>query len=164
MNTLPEQNRILFIHGLGGSSQGVKSTFLREIFPEIIIPDFVGTLDERMDQLDKILGTGKDWKIIGSSLGGLMATLAAKSTPERIDRMVLLAPALTWPGFTEDLPGKLETPAIVYLGKYDNLMPINDLLPIVKNVFSNMVLHVVDDDHGLRETIHHIDWKDELGV
>jgi pimeloyl-ACP methyl ester carboxylesterase len=47
--------------------------------------------------------------LIGSSMGGWMATLAAKARPERIAGLVLLAPA---PDFTEELMWKNAPPEI----------------------------------------------------
>jgi len=37
--------RLIFIHGLEGSSQGVKATLLRGLFPGILTPDFRGSLE-----------------------------------------------------------------------------------------------------------------------
>jgi predicted esterase YcpF (UPF0227 family) len=65
---IPE--RYIFLHGLEGSSQGVKATLLRELFAGILIPDFNGDLDDRMEKLSSILGNQTGWTIIGSSFGG----------------------------------------------------------------------------------------------
>jgi len=42
---------IIFIHGLEGTSQGVKASLLRGIYPEILTPDFRGDLAARMAYL-----------------------------------------------------------------------------------------------------------------
>jgi len=62
-------NRLMFIHGLEGSSQGVKARLLREIFPEMLIPDFRGSLDDRMEILYKIIRDQDGWTLVGSSFG-----------------------------------------------------------------------------------------------
>ena len=36
--------RLIFIHGLEGTSQGVKATLLRGLFPGLLAPDFPGSL------------------------------------------------------------------------------------------------------------------------
>jgi pimeloyl-ACP methyl ester carboxylesterase len=154
----------MFIHGLMGSSQGVKASLLKEIFPEILTPDFTGTLDERLEQLDQIVCSGGKWKVVGSSLGGLMAAIYSSRNPERIKRMVLLSPALTWPDFANALPQKLEMPVVVYLAEKDTLLPLEDLLPIVEQVFSHRIIRIVDDEHNLHNTLHKIDWKADLDL
>jgi predicted esterase YcpF (UPF0227 family) len=45
-------NRILFIHGSESSSQAYKATLLRNIFPDIVVPDFAGPLEKRMTQMN----------------------------------------------------------------------------------------------------------------
>ena len=40
--------RLLFIHGLAGSSQGFKSIYLRKLYPDLVAPDFPGDVWERM--------------------------------------------------------------------------------------------------------------------
>ncbi|MBW2332719.1 MAG: hypothetical protein JRF08_04510 [Deltaproteobacteria bacterium] len=71
------KNPTIFIHGQESSSQGNKAVFFRELFPEMIIPDFVGDVSTRMLKLKKILVDKKGIIMIGSSLGGLMAALYA---------------------------------------------------------------------------------------
>ena len=60
---------MIFIHGLEGSSQGDKATLLRGIYPEILTPDFQGSLDDRMFHLETLLFGRDYWKIVGSSFG-----------------------------------------------------------------------------------------------
>ena len=91
-----DQSRLLFIHGLMGSSQGFKANLLRQLFPEMIIPDFPGQFPDRMDQLRELIGAADGWTIIGSSLGGLMATWFVLESPKQVDRLILLAPALPY--------------------------------------------------------------------
>ena len=65
-----DPQRTIFLHGLEGSSQGIKATLLRQLFPGILTPDFSGSLQERMARLSTILGEQRGWTIIGSSFGG----------------------------------------------------------------------------------------------
>ena len=49
------KNPTIFIHGQESSSQGTKGLFFRDLFPEMIIPDFVDDVSTRMSKLNKIL-------------------------------------------------------------------------------------------------------------
>jgi len=51
-----DPTHILYIHGSDSSSQTYKATLLRDIFPGMCIPDFVGGLPERMEQLERYWG------------------------------------------------------------------------------------------------------------
>ncbi len=42
----------IFIHGWESSNQGTKSIFFRERYPDMIIPNFTGNLEQRMEKLD----------------------------------------------------------------------------------------------------------------
>ena len=151
-------SRLIFIHGLEGTSQGSKATLLRSLFPGMLIPDFQGSLLERMQTLDKILGRKTEWKIIGSSLGGLMAALFACQHPQQVSRLVLLAPALILPEFAASPPAPITIPTIIYHGNLDQLIPVESVNQLARKVFTNLTFHVVDDDHGLYKTAHQIDW------
>ena len=84
----------MFLHGQESSSRGTKASFLRGACPDIVTPDFRGSLAERLKALEDILAGQKNITLVGSSFGGLMATIYAMANPGRVDRMVLLAPAL----------------------------------------------------------------------
>ena len=157
-----DQNRLIFIHGLMGSSLGVKATLLREKFPEILTPDFEGSLDERMERLRQILGDKTGWTLIGSSFGGLMASLYTCEHPHQVKKLVLLAPALIWPDFVESTPEPVSVPAVVFHGTRDELIPIERSQELAEQVFLNLVFNTVDDDHGLYNTVHALDWETVL--
>lgn len=105
---------------------------------------------------------GKRWKVVGSSLGGLMAAIYACSHPERVERMVLLAPALIWPDFKRDLPDSVSVPVVIYHGLHDTIIPLDEMRPIAEKIFTNLILNVVEDDHSLHNTVAAIDWRDLL--
>jgi pimeloyl-ACP methyl ester carboxylesterase len=149
---------LIFLHGLEGSSQGVKATLLRGIFPGILTPDFHGDLNNRMQQLDAILEYRNGWRMIGSSFGGLMAALFACRHPERVDRLILLAPALIWPDFAMQPPEQIDLPVVVIHGRHDTIVPLEATRPLAERVFTNLSFQVVDDDHGLYKTVHELDW------
>ena len=157
--------QLIFIHGLEGSSQGVKARLLRGIFPGILTPDFRGPLAARMERLAAILipaETGEDepsqWIIIGSSFGGLMGALFTCRNPNRVQKLILLAPALVWPEFASHPPEPVSVPTVVYHGDQDRVIPLDLVQPLAEKVFLNLTFYTVDDDHGLYKTVHVIDW------
>jgi pimeloyl-ACP methyl ester carboxylesterase len=150
--------RLIFIHGLISSGQSFKANLLRGLFPNIFTPDFEGTLDERMAQLATILSDKPGWIIIGSSFGGLMGAMFTCHHPERVQKLILLAPALIWPEFAQTLPAPVSVPTVVYHGRRDDLIPLNLVRSLAEQVFTNLNFHAVDDDHGLHDTVQAIDW------
>ena len=111
-----------------------------------------------MAQLAPILADGSDWTIIGSSMGGLMGALYACQRPGQVKKLILLAPALTWPGFADNLPSPVSVPTVVYHGRRDTVVPLEPVRALAERTFTNLAFHAVDDDHRLRETVQAIDW------
>ncbi len=149
----------IFIHGLESSSQGVKARFLKERFPDMIIPDFSGSFDQRMEKLRKVLEGKDDIRIVGSSYGGLMGTVFAMENPERVVKLVLLAPAINFLHMVIKEPKKLDIPVWIYHGKNDELIPIDEVKKIAEEIFSNLSFNIVDDDHYLHKTYPSIPWE-----
>lgn len=157
-----QNSRLFFVHGLEGSSQGVKATLLRRQFPGMSTPDFRGSLKDRMVQLNQLLDARSDWVLIGSSLGGLMATIYTCAYPKNVKKLVLLAPALILPEFANNLPPAVSTPTLIYHGSRDIIIPLEAVRPIAEKIFNQLDFRVVDDDHGLYHTVHSIDWRQVL--
>jgi pimeloyl-ACP methyl ester carboxylesterase len=158
--SMTNPTHILFIHGSGGDkSQTYKARILRGIFPGMLTPDFDGDLPERMEQLEAILGNETGWILIGSSLGGLMAALFALQHPDQVSKLILLAPALTLPGFSRRLASKISTPTIIIQGTRDELIPLEPARRLAEKVFPNLTYLVVEDDHRLHKTAEGLDWK-----
>lgn len=154
-----DTSHIIFLHGLEGTSQGEKATLLRGLFPGMLIPDFRGDLDQRMDALYAVLGEKQGWTIIGSSFGGLMGALFTCQHPEQVRRLVLMAPALIWPDFANASPAAIDVPTVIYHGNRDEIVPLITVRQIAERVFRNLTFKIVDDDHGLYKTSHEIDWE-----
>jgi len=161
MNAL-DPSKIIFIHGLEGSSQGDKATLLRRLFPGMLTPDFPGLLADRMKILYSILGEQTGWTIIGSSLGGLMAAIFACQRPGQVRKLVLLAPALVLPEFADANPQPIDVPTIIYHGTQDTLLPLDSVRLVAEQVFHTLTFHIVDDDHRLFKTMQEVDWKHVL--
>ena len=152
----------IFLHGLDSSGQGTKGRFFAEHFPDMLRPDFSGTLDERMMQLENVLERHSDIILVGSSYGGLMAALYALRHPERVRRMVLLAPALNYEGFAGLKAGPFDVPVFLYVGSKDDVTPVRLVVPAAQRIFSHCSVFEVDDDHLLHKTFSTIDWQEML--
>lgn len=152
------QTPLIFIHGLVSSGQGFKATMLRGLFPDIITPDFRGSLEERMAQLVPILAAQPDWVIIGSSMGGLMGAFFTCQHPQQVRKLILLAPALIWPDFANGPPAPISVPTTVYHGREDTVVPLEPVRALCEQVFINLAFYAVEDDHRLHKTVQAIDW------
>ncbi len=96
---------VLYLHGFASSPESTKARFFGERLaqhgvpfstPDFNLPDFATlTMTRMLEQLDRFIDeAGGRVSLIGSSLGGALAVLAAGRFGDRIDRLVLLAPAV----------------------------------------------------------------------
>jgi hypothetical protein len=97
---------IFYLHGFASSAQSTKARYFQERLNErgrtLVCPDFNGpdfrtmTMTRMLDQLEHAIGQSADIPValIGSSLGGTLAILAAERFGPRVDRVVLMAPAV----------------------------------------------------------------------
>ncbi|MFW6147422.1 MAG: alpha/beta hydrolase [Thermodesulfobacteriota bacterium] len=156
------QDTTIFIHGQESSSKGTKGLFFKEHFPEMIVPDFTGTLEDRMSKLNEILAGKTDIIMVGSSLGGLMGALYAFQNKDRMKKLILLAPALNLPEFNPYREQSLSVPVYVFHGKNDELIPAQQIEEIVKAVFPTGRFTLLDDDHRLTKKFTSINWPQLL--
>ncbi|MBZ5558290.1 MAG: alpha/beta fold hydrolase [Acidobacteriia bacterium] len=99
---------VFYLHGFASSPRSTKVAFFTERLaghhvevrcPDFNLPDFQTlTMTRMLDQLNEALASAPasatPVTLFGSSLGGTLAMLAAARWPARIDRLVLLAPAV----------------------------------------------------------------------
>lgn len=147
-----------FIHGLEGSSQGTKSQFFRKRYPDMLIEDYTGGIEERMEKLHRILTGRKDLILVGSSYGGLMTAMYACDHEEKTRRVILLAPALNLEEFRPYRDRTITIPVSLYHGSRDDVVPVEDVREIASRVFTDLTYHIVDDDHPLSETFPSFGW------
>jgi pimeloyl-ACP methyl ester carboxylesterase len=149
----------IFLHGLESSSRGAKARFLQDKFADILVPDFTGSLHERMAALTNILAGRKELILVGSSFGGLMATIYAMANEAAISRLVLLAPALNFPDFSDYPIQSIGVETWMFIGTDDTVTPAKDVLPLARQIFSNLIYEEVADDHMLALTFRQFDWQ-----
>jgi pimeloyl-ACP methyl ester carboxylesterase len=148
----------IFLHGLDSSGKGSKGQYFARYFPQMLRPNFSGTLEERLVQLDRhCAGLDNLW-LIGSSFGGLMATCRAMARPEGINRLILLAPALNFAGFSPPAL-RLSIPTLLVIGERDTVTPPNLVIPLAKATFADLELRLVKDDHLLRASFPALEWQ-----
>jgi predicted alpha/beta hydrolase family esterase len=152
----------IFIHGLESSGQGTKGAFFKGMYPDMIVEDFFGTFDERMAKLNTILAGKNDMIIVGSSYGGLMASVFACRTKKKIRKLILLAPALNHMSSKKCRLVKLCFPVIIYHGSQDKVVPPGPVYEFARTLFTNLTWHLVDDDHFLHKTFLGLDWENLL--
>jgi len=158
---LMERIRV-FIHGLESTSQGAKGQYFRARYPDMMIGDYEGPLENRMAKLGRELDGKKNLILVGSSFGGLMAAIHTCKYPETVQRLILLAPALSLPDFEPCAGCAVKTPVIVFHGLGDDVVPFPAVRTIARRVFTNLEYHLVDDDHSLHETFPGMPWNELL--
>ena len=148
----------MFIHGLESTNQGTKAVFFRESYPGMTTPHFTGPLDERMEKLKAVLSDQQEITLVGSSFGGLMASIFALESEGRMKRLILLAPAIN---LMPCMPGnerKTGVPTWIYHGKQDDVIDIGEVQRVAEKVFSDLRFNAVDDDHFLHKTFKTLPW------
>jgi 8-oxo-dGTP pyrophosphatase MutT (NUDIX family)/predicted alpha/beta hydrolase family esterase len=148
----------LFLHGLDSSGRGTKGRFFSERFPATQAPDFTGSLDDRLQALKNICEDKDDLVLIGSSFGGLMAACFAATHPEKVKRIILLAPALNFPGYFPPDPPLL-VPTLLITGQHDTVCPPNIVIPAARKSFTHIQITSCNDDHLLHNAFFALDWQ-----
>ncbi len=154
----------IFLHGLESSNRGTKGSFFTEQFPGMLVPDFSGSLSERMEKLNDILSNKSGITLAGSSYGGLMASIFTLNNKARVNKLILLAAAINLADFDEYLDKTTDTPTILYHGTMDTVIPIKPVIERANMCFKNLIVHTVEDDHMLHRTFKTIEWANILNL
>src|SRR5262245_46017761 len=97
---------VIYLHGFASSAKSTKAGYFGERLAErgieVRTPDFNGadfatlTMTRMLGQLaDELAAAGPEPAVLmGSSLGGTLAVLAASQFKTRVSRLVLMAPAV----------------------------------------------------------------------
>lgn len=152
------EKSIYFLHGQEGNTKGYKAIMLSRLFEHIKVPYFEGSMTKRMHKLRELLAEESDIVLIGSSMGGLMATLYALEAPSQVDKLILLAPAL--PLFDWSYTNHpIDLPVIIFHGKADDIVPLPEAKADAQALFRNLTFKEVKDGHRLKNTVDEIDWR-----
>lgn len=100
---------MIYLHGFASGAASSKATYLGRRLrehgielqtPDLNLPDFSTlTITRMLEQTRALLeASAEPQTLIGSSLGGFVAVNAAVQNPGRVNRLVLLAPALDFGG------------------------------------------------------------------
>lgn len=163
MGRYPSPAGTFFLHGLDSSGQGTKGCYFAEHFPHVHRPDFAGTLENRLSRLTHLCRNKQGLVLIGSSFGGLMATSYAITHPDKVDRLILLAPALNFADYRPPVR-KLTVPCLLVIGRYDTITPPALVIPLAEASFANLEIRVEDDDHMLHRSFSSLDWSTILSA
>jgi pimeloyl-ACP methyl ester carboxylesterase len=95
---------VFYLHGFVSSPRSTKVQYFTQMFgrlgievrcPDFNEPDFRSmTMTRMLEQLGGELADAGPSTLVGSSLGGALAVLAASRFPAAVERLVLLAPAV----------------------------------------------------------------------
>jgi len=119
---------MVYLHGFASGPGSTKAQFFRARFAELgveldvpdLAPDFTHmTIGSMLAIVDAILDRGPS-VLIGSSLGGYLATLAAARRPDRVPALVLFAPAFGFAARWEARVGR----AAMARWRADGVLPV----------------------------------------
>lgn len=134
---------VIYLHGFASSSYSGKATYLGErlqqrgvqfLAPDLNFPDFSTlTVTRMLEQTGDLLDSAKTpVTLIGSSLGAFVAVSAAVKWPDRVERLVLMAPALDFgdegvqgPGGADIAGWKAAGHLNVFHFAYGRMMPVH---------------------------------------
>lgn len=143
---------IYWLHGKDAAPMGMKSTALAALVKErghaFAAPDFraIDAPDGRLEHFLEILDRQREPPVlVGSSLGGYVA--AAAALQREVRALLLLCPALIFPGCPARDYSALRCPTTVIHGWRDALIPPEDSFGFARTL--GATLHLVDADHQL---------------
>lgn len=127
------------------------------------MPDFNGSLDQRLAGLASLTEDKESLLLIGSSFGGLMATCFAANHGQRVKKLILMAPALNFPGLTVPAE-KIDALTYLLIGRGDTVTPAKTVIPLAEKTFAQLEINLVDEDHLLHTSFPKLDWPSLLEV
>ena len=148
---------VCFSHGKESGPWGTKIQAMADIARAagwtVESLDYRGIEDARV-RADKLVeysqAQGEPMVLVGSSMGGYVATAAASRVGAR--GLFLLAPALFMPGYGEYMPESLpDVPTMIVHGWHDDVVPHEGSIRYGRETGASVVL--LDSDHRLTASI-----------
>ena len=150
---------VLFSHGQESGPWGTKIRSMAELVRSIGFEadsiDYQGIADpgERVEKLVAAAhNIDDDIVLVGSSMGGHVATAAASSVGAI--GVFVLAPAYFMPGYEDLTPSPPDVPICIVHGWRDDIVPIGNSIRFAEQCRAE--LHLIDGDHRLTDNIHDI--------
>ena len=164
---MKETNNVIYLHGLQSSPNGTKAECFRRMSKEDnynfyapnMGPDFVSTtFDDKLRIAEEML-TNETF-LIGSSLGGYIASLLAQKHPDKIKKLALIAPAMNIfsrhqiPS-THNYEGypKVSCPSMVFAGRKDTVVPKEVIDKFVEQNPHCEYVYMPDADHRMHSEL-----------
>lgn len=152
---------VIFSHGQESGPWGTKiramAEMVRGLGCEADSIDYRG-LTEPSARVDKLVsecrGLGDTLVLVGSSMGGHVATAAAQ--PLGAAGLFVLAPAYYMPGYEPLTPEPPAIPIGIVHGWRDDVVPVDNSIRYAR--VCRAELHLVDGDHRLTEKIDEINY------
>ncbi|NIS91362.1 MAG: alpha/beta fold hydrolase [Woeseiaceae bacterium] len=150
---------VYFSHGQESGPWGSKiksmAATVEKLGCRVVSVDYQGIADptERVDKLiEECSGVAEPLVLVGSSMGGHVATAAA----EKVGAIgiFVLAPAYYMPGYESLTPPPPDMPIAIVHGWNDDVVPVDNSIRFAREC--NGSLHVLDGDHRLTANIDDI--------
>jgi len=150
---------VVFSHGQESGPWGTKIRAMAELVKSLGCKadsfDYQGIADptERVEKcVSECAGIGDGLILVGSSMGGHVATAAA----EQLDAagLFVLAPAYFMEGYEGLTPVPPSMPICIVHGWHDDVVPVENSIRYASSC--SATLHIVDGDHRLTANINEI--------
>ncbi|MDX1498874.1 MAG: alpha/beta fold hydrolase [Woeseiaceae bacterium] len=150
---------VVFSHGQESGPWGTKikamAAVARELGCEAVSVDYRG-IAEPAARVDKLVAEcdalDDRLVLVGSSMGGHVATAAAEATGAI--GVFVLAPAYFMPGYEDLTPEPPALPITIVHGWHDDVVPVENSIRFAAGCAAT--LHIVDGDHRLTAAIDEI--------
>lgn len=150
---------VYFSHGQESGPWGTKIQVMADVVRELGCRaesiDYQG-IEDPTARVDKLIaccaGLTEPLVLVGSSMGGHVATAAAK----RVNAIGLfvLAPAYFMPGYEDLTPAPPDLPVSIVHGWNDDIVPVENSIRFARSC--NATLHLVNGDHRLTANLDEI--------
>jgi pimeloyl-ACP methyl ester carboxylesterase len=150
---------VIFSHGQGSGPWGSKITAMAEVARGLgfgVESVDYQALDDPGERVERLLEAGRALGepavLVGSSLGGHVATAASRELETR--GLFLMAPAFYMPGYEQYTPAPAACPVAIVHGWSDEVVPVDNSIRWARE--NRAALHILAGDHRLQENIPQI--------